>query len=131
MGAVLPAHDDGGDGTVSKTSPASHPDGAQLAPNKANGPYVSAACTPSSRYRCRSHRGLVAGTTYSNGRTASAPIIGTSLSPPLAAPYPASETVTRHMTTTTSAVARRTADSPATSAAGVDAVLAKVVTAPA
>jgi hypothetical protein len=28
---------DAGDGTVSKTSPASHPDGVQFAPNQANG----------------------------------------------------------------------------------------------
>ena len=36
--AAAAANHDAGTGTVSKTSPASHPDGAHSAPNTANGP---------------------------------------------------------------------------------------------
>ena len=35
--AVAGTNHDAGDATVSKTSPASHPDGVQFAPNQANG----------------------------------------------------------------------------------------------
>ena len=34
---IAATNHDAGHGTVSKTSPASHPDGAQFAPNQANG----------------------------------------------------------------------------------------------
>src|ERR1700722_5481740 len=124
--AATSSHDTGA-GSVSSTSPASHPDGpaTKYLPNKTNGTHVSSAWATSSQYRWRTHTRRVTGRTYRIGATISATTSSPSPGPPLAVPKPASATASRQRTVTTSAVARR--DAPVPSAAPAPAVRAAVI----